>query len=223
MEKLLLLLFFLLFSSACLAPVREIYPKEEALRPVPLYIVSHGWHAGIAIESIYIREFLPEDEEIPNTRILKFGWGDERYYTDPEAGFGTLLQAALLPTRSVIHIVGTDLPLERYFQNSRVIQLQITEEGAGQLGRFISGQLARNENRELIRRSDGLYSNSVFFQAKGRYHLPKTSNRWTARAVRSTGVPVTPFYAFTSGNVLYQTGKEGQDISLSSPGINGSE
>lgn len=208
-----LFLFLGLLVSACLSPVREIYPEDELKRTVPVYIVSHGWHAGIAIEAGYIRDFLPEDDRIPDTRILKFGWGDERYYSEPDAGFRLMLRAALLPTRSVIHVVGTDLPIERYFRNSTVIRIQITDPGAEEFGRFISDQLQRSQQGELIYVSEGLYSSSIFFQAKGRYHLPKTSNRWTARALRTTGFPITPFYAFTSGNVLYQARKGGEEIS----------
>lgn len=210
--RILYLLLILLSATACLSPIRDIYPEEIEERSVPVYIVSHGWHAGIAVESLFIREYLPEDARIPETRILKFGWGDERYYTDPNAGFWLMLRAALLPTRSVIHVVGTDLPIERYFRNSRVIQIQITKEGAGELGRFIAGQLKPDRNQELIYVAEGLYANSLFFQAEGRYFLPKTSNIWTARALRSTGFPITPFYALTSGNVLHQAGKEGVEI-----------
>lgn len=207
-----LLLPLLLIFTGCLSPVQDLYPQNEEDRPVPVFIVSHGWHAGIAIEAEYIRHLLPDHPEMPEARILKFGWGDQRYYTESDAGFGLMLRAALLPTRSVLHVVATDLPIERYFGASRVIRIQITHEGAEQLGLFISNRFRKDENGNIKVAAEGLYSNSQFFEANGLYYLPKTSNTWTARALRQTGYPITPFYSFTSGNVIKQSLKEGRSI-----------
>lgn len=207
-----ILLPLLLIFTGCLSPVQDLYPQNEEDRPVPVYIVSHGWHAGIAIESEYIRHLLPDHPKMPEARILKFGWGDQRYYTEHDAGFGLMMRAALLPTRSVLHVVATDLPIERYFAASRVIRIQITHEGAEQLGVFISDRFRKDENGNIEVVADGLYSNSQFFAAIGRYYLPKTSNTWTARALRQTGYPITPIYSLTSGNVIKQARKEGHSI-----------
>jgi hypothetical protein len=94
-------IFFMfgLAITGCLSPVTELYPEDEELRPLPVYILSHGWHVGIAIESKYIRHKFPEHEKMPEARYLKFGWGDHRYYPHDDPGIGLLLRAALLPTR----------------------------------------------------------------------------------------------------------------------------
>lgn len=212
MIRTFILLSLLFILSGCLSPVRDLYPQNEEDRPVPVYIVSHGWHTGIAIESEYIRHLLPDHPKMPEARILKFGWGDLRYYTERDAGFGLMMRAALLPTRSVLHVVATDLPIERYFKSSRVVQIQITPEGAKQLGIFISDRFQKDEEGNIEVVADGLYSNSQFFLANGRYYLPKTSNTWTARALRQTGYPITPVYSLTSGNVIKQSLKEGISI-----------
>ena len=212
MIRTVILLFFLLIFTGCLSPIQDLYPQDEEDRPVPLYIVSHGWHAGIAIESKYIRDLLPDHPQMPEARILKFGWGDQRYYSEPDAGFGLMMRAALLPTRSALHVVATDLPIERYFGASRVVRIQITQEGAEQLGLFISTRFRRDERGEIKIVADGLYSNSQFFEATGRYYLPKTSNIWTARALRQTGYPITPIYSLTSGNVINQSLKDGYSL-----------
>lgn len=206
------LLPLLLLFTGCMNPIQNLYPENEEDRPVPVYIVSHGWHAGIAIESEYIRHLLPEHPEMPEARFLKFGWGDGRYYSEPDAGFGLMVRAALLPTRSVLHVVATDLPIERYFGSSRVVRIQITADGAEKLGLFISDRFRKDENGMVLVAADGLYSNSRFFEAKGRYYLPKTSNVWTARALRQTGYPITPVYSLTSGNVIKQSLKEGESV-----------
>ena len=210
MKGLLLLIFFL--TTGCLSPVKELYPDDESERTVSVYIVSHGWHAGIAIEASAIEEYLPPHPDMPSAKFLKFGWGDGRYYTDSEAGFWLMMRAALLPTRSVIHVVGIDLPVERYFSGSKVIQIKVSAEGAKKMGEFVEERFRRDEYGEIVLEADGLYTNSVFFQATGRYYLPKTSNIWTARALRQTGYPITPIYSFTSGNVVQQAKRDGIEI-----------
>jgi len=209
LKKPLLLLFTVVIFGGCLNPVRNLYPNDPDLRNVPVYVVSHGWHAGIAIESEYILNQIPEHSELPDTKFLKFGWGDARYYSNPDAGFWIMMRAALLPTKSAIHVVGFDIPVEMYFSGSKVVEIKITEEGAAELGTFINQTIKKDEDDNPIYFAEGLYRNSVFLEAERSYIFPRTSNKWTAKAVRKTGYPISPFYAFTSGNVIKQASEDG--------------
>lgn len=206
------LLFFLSVISGCLGPVRDLYPEDPKERPVPVYVISHGWHVGLVVESSAIRHNLPAHPDMPGGSWLTFGWGDSRYYPHEDPGFGLLLRAALLPTRSVIHVAGTDVPPEEYFPRSTIIKIQVSSAGAERLSEFLSARFKRSNNGNIRIAADGLYENSIFFEATGLYFIPKTSNTWTARALRKTGYPVTPFYAITSGNVIRQAKKEGEVI-----------
>lgn len=208
------LLIILLFTLVgCLGPVSELYPDEEELRTLPVYVISHGWHVGIAIESNHVLHKIPSHPQLPEAEYLKFGWGDNKYYPHDSPGFGLLLRAALLPTGSVIHVVGIDIPVENYFAGSDVIRVNVTTEGMEKLTNFIRDRFS-TEDDKIIFAADGLYSNSSFFKANGLYFIPKTSNTWTARALRQTGAPITPVYAVTSGNVIYQARKAGEVIRL---------
>ncbi len=208
----IIFLSVLLILSGCLKPISELYPDDSELRTVPVYIVSHGWHAGIAIESEYVINQIPEHSELPDTKFLKFGWGDARYYSDPDAGFWLMMRAALLPTKSAIQIVGFDIPVEMYFSGSTIVEIKITEEGADKLGEFVDQTIKKDDDGSPIYYADGLYRNSLFFESDRFYILPRTSNKWTARALRKTGYPISPFYAFTSGNVVQQASKDGEKI-----------
>ncbi|CAN5377324.1 TIGR02117 family protein [soil metagenome] len=208
------LFFIWLISIGCLGPVRELYPEDEAQRPLDIFLVSHGWHVGIAIETAAIEGLLPDHEKMPQAQYLKFGWGDHRYYTDRDAGFWLAVRAALLPTRSVIHVVGIDMPIDRYFSSSDVIRVKISEDGAENFAQFVADRFRLDDDGSVIYAAEGLYTNSAFFKATGFYYLPKTSNTWTARALRQTGYPITPFYAFTSGNVIQQARKDGEVIQM---------
>ncbi|NBC02678.1 MAG: DUF2459 domain-containing protein [Bacteroidetes bacterium] len=189
--------------------MRNLYPADPDLREVPVYVVSHGWHAGFAIESKYILNQIPEHSELPDTKFLKFGWGDARYYSNPEAGFWIMMRAAILPTKSAIHVVGFDIPVEMYFPGSKIVEIKITQEGATELGTFIDQTIKKDKNGNPIYYSEGLYRNSVFLEAEKSYIFPRTSNKWTAKAIRKTGYPISPFYAFTSGNVIKQVSEDG--------------
>lgn len=203
--------FLILFAAACAGPVPSLYPDDENERPVPVYIVSHGWHVGIAVESKYIKPQLSDHERIPAASHLMFGWGDKRYYTDSDAGFWLMLRAAFIPTGSVLHVVGIDRPVDQYFTSSTIVKVMVSKQGANKLADYISDRFKRIDGK-LIVASDGLYPNSTFFEATEKYYFPKTSNKWTARALRETGYPITPFYAITSGNVIRQAKKHGQVV-----------
>lgn len=209
-----LYIMLVILFSGCLGPVKEIYPEEKELRPVEVYVISHGWHVGIAVETSAVQQYLPVHEKWPAGRYMMFGWGDNRYYPADDPGTGLLLRAALLPTRSVIHVVGIDRPVEDYFPVSTVIRIMVSKKGAEGLAEFITGRFRLDQNGAIIEAADGLYRNSIFYEATGYYFIPKTSNTWTARALRKTGYPITPFYAVTSGNVVRQASKNGEVIQL---------
>ncbi len=215
MIRTLIYIFFGLFAiSGCLSPVSELYPEDEEERPVPVYLVRHGWHVGVAVEYDHISEYLPEHEKMPRARYLKFGWGDNRYYPDQDPGFRLLLRAALLPTRSVLHVVGIDIPIENFFAGSDIILVQVSHEGMKEISQFITDRFRKNSDGDVVYVTQGYYTNSAFFNAVGRYYVPKTSNVWTARVLRKAGAPISPFYAVTSGNVIYQTRQFGEVIRL---------
>jgi uncharacterized protein (TIGR02117 family) len=203
-----------LLLSGCLGPVQELYPDDESDRPYPVYLLRHGWHVGLAIESEHIRDKLPEHDRMPEATYLKFGWGDRRYYPHESPGIWRLLNAALLPSRSVIHVVGVDISIEHYFSGSDIIQVNVSPEGMENLADFLIDRFRRSSDDDVTWRADGLYSNSAFFDATGFYYVPKTSNVWTARALRRTGAPITPVYAVTAGNLIYQTRQFGEVIRM---------
>lgn len=202
------MLFFLstvVVLNGCLGPLSELYPEEDAERPVPVHIVRVGWHAGLVVETEFVAGQLPSHPEIPDGRWMKIGWGDDRYYPDPDPPFRVLVRAALWPSGSVLHLVGMDVPPGQFFPGAEVVTLHLSEKGMEQMGRFLSDAFQYDEDGCPVYQETGRYGKSAFFRARGRYYIPKTSNVFTARALRRAGVPVTPVYAVTAGNVMWQT------------------
>lgn len=198
--------------TACLGPASDLYPEEKKQRTVPAYVISHGWHVGIAFESRYLRNRLPSHERLPEAEFYMIGWGDNRYYPADRFRLDRFLRAAFLPTGSVLHVVGIDGPVDSYFSNSQIVRVWLTEEGMSRMSDYIAGYFHKNDEGRIEHAADGLYSNSSFFEARGLYFFPRTSNRWTAKALRRSGFPITPFYALTSGNVIAQSRRHGETI-----------
>ena len=198
-----------LLLTACLSPVDELYPADPALRPAPIYLTAHGWHVGIVIQADRILPRLPPSAHYPGGRWLEFGWGDADYYPNPDPGLDVLLKAALLPTGSVMHIVGFDLPVQQRFPRSESVALQLSEAGMQALATFLATRLQTDDQGQAIYQQTGLYGESAFFAARGIYMLPHTSNLWSARALRAAGLPITPIYAVTQSNLIWQAEQAG--------------
>lgn len=201
------MLLFLI--TGCLSSVNELYPEKERERPLAVYVVSQGWHAGIVFKGEFLRKKLPEHRHIPGNDFLMVGWDDNKYYPADRGSIGLFLRAAFLPTGSVIHLVGFDEAPHEYFISSNIVKVQLSRQGMEKMTDHIVDHF-RTEDENLLYAADGLYPQSSFFEAKGRYFFPRTSNKWSARVLRESGFPITPFYAFTSGNVINQARKSGE-------------
>jgi len=197
----------------CLGPVSSLYPEDAAERPIAVMLVSHGWHTGLVLEREHVLPYLPDSALLPAQRYLEFGWGDARYYPHPDPGLRELLSAALLPGPSVMHIVGMHNHPAVQFPASSVILLQLSAKGLTQMGRFLQQSLQLSGDDEaLVPVAEGLYGDSIFVSARGLYMLPRTSNTWTASALRAAGLPITPAYALGQGNLMWQAERIGDRL-----------
>lgn len=212
MLSLRLIPVLLIISTGCLGPVKELYPEKEHHRPVDVFVIKLGWHVGIVFEGAYLIEKLPEHTELPTAEMIMVGWGDNKYYPAERAGVWLFLRAGLLPTGSVMHVVGFDEEVINHFKSQEIVRLQISKEGMKRMTGYLSGRFKKDESGKIIFASEGLFPESAFFKARGVYIFPNTSNKWTARVLRKSGLPITPFYAITSGNVMQQLRKEGKVI-----------
>ncbi|WP_456381075.1 DUF2459 domain-containing protein, partial [Thiolapillus sp.] len=118
-----------------------------ARKPVPgagepektIYLVSHGWHAGIVVWRSDIPDAAwPILADFPDARYLEVGWGDEDFYKTPDPHLGLILKAALLPTASVLHVVGFGGAVQERFPYSEIIQIELSAAGFKKLSRSIA-------------------------------------------------------------------------------------
>ncbi|MCD4692905.1 MAG: DUF2459 domain-containing protein [Calditrichales bacterium] len=178
-----------------------------------IYIVSHGWHTGIVLQKDNIPDsLLPKHTDFPDAINLEIGWGEKDFYQNPDFSIFKAAKAALLPTASVLHIVGFSSPVEDYFGLSEIIQIDLSVNAFHKLCRFIHQTYARDSLDNVIEAGKGLYGNSRFFLGKSKYYFPKTCNVWTAQALKEAGFKISPLSCQKAEIVMERASKFGKVI-----------
>ena len=186
------ILFLTISSCAYALTVSETPAPSANESRKTIYLVSHGWHAGIVLRHADIPDSIwPGAEDFPNAQFLEVGWGDMDYYQTPDPHMGILINAALLPTASVLHVVGFSGSVLAYFPYSEIIRIELSSAGFEHLSRTIVASFARDEAGNAKSVGPGLYGNSRFYLSVETYHLFNTCNVWTAKALRAAGLPIT--------------------------------
>jgi len=195
---------------ACAAPVMETLATGAGVPGKTIYLVSHGWHAGIVLQRAMIpKNIWPAFADFPDAQYLEVGWGDMDYYQSPDPHIGLILKAALLPTASVLHIVGFSDPVPAYFPYSDIIRIELSSAGFENLTRSIADSFARDEAGNATSLGSGLYGYSRFYLSGESYHLFNTCNVWSARTLRTAGLPINPARAVSVESLMSQARKFG--------------
>ncbi len=199
--------------SACAAPIEKAPVAEKSAAHKTIWLVSHGWHAGIVFARTDIPDGIwPAPVGFSDAQYLEVGWGDSDYYRTPDAHEGIILKAALLPTDSVLHIVGFNGAVADYFPYSEIIRMELSSTGFERLIRMIAASFSRDEDGRIQPLGRGLYGNSRFYLSRERYHLFNTCNVWTARVLRAAGIPIVPARAIRVESLMSQARRFGVTV-----------
>jgi uncharacterized protein (TIGR02117 family) len=157
-----------------------------------IYVVSNGWHTGIALA----REDLPpgrvpEVADFPDAPFFEFGWGDREYYPTPQPSFAMALDAAMLPSPAVMHLVGLQWPPQQSFPEAEVLAVTLSAAQLDRMIATIAASFDRPAGGRAAAIAPGLYANSRFYPAHGRFHLFNTCNSWTARILAEAGLSLS--------------------------------
>ena len=190
-----------LLQLGCASVPEGLFPPAPGEPTKPVYLVSHGWHAGIVVRRADIPPGVwPQSRDFPDAEYLEVGWGDRDYYMTRRPHIGHLLKAGLLPTDSVLQVVGFNGPVERYFPRSEVVRIDLSEAGFERLVRYIEQSHLVDAAGRVQALGRSLYGRGGFYLSRETYHLFNTCNAWTARALREAGCPITP-----AANLLVET------------------
>ncbi len=201
-ERCLITLSVLLLVSACTTtPANQALPPDETARTV--LVIQHRWHTGIAVRRTDIPDGRwPESAHYPDARYLEVGWGDRDFYPAPDPSARAALRAVLAPGPSVLHIVGLREHPAETFPFSELVELRVGPDGFERLIDFIAASHDRGSGSPAEAIGPGLYLDSHFYPALGRFHLFYNCNSWTIDALRAAGLPMQ--WAMTSAEVIEQ-------------------
>lgn len=208
--KILILLILTLPLSACIGctPYEgQERPTKEAIRfnNYPIYIIRHGWHTGLAVRTSDIpKHLIPEKSHFHNMRYLEIGWGDKGFYQAKKITVTLSLKALLIPTDSVIHMVGFNIPVKKAFPKSEIIKFSLNRKNYLLLLRFIHNSFSGKRQKALLPLREGIYGYSWFYRGKGNYHIFRTCNKWTAQALKHADIPIKTYYVTTSESIMSQ-------------------
>jgi len=216
-------LFLFVFLLACAISTQGQHPVGAGRLNKVIYVVNHGWHTAIVLKREEIPETIvwPGLRDFARDRYIEVGWGDWDYYQAPEESWVMMLKAALWSTRSVLHVAGFSEPVRTFFPASEVIEVALTDEGFKELCGFIARTHMRVERDQGIKIGPGLYGNSGFYPAQGKFHVFRNCNSWVAEALLVAGLPVSRF-TVTAGSVMAQVRERTppKPIPMLAPGTN---
>jgi uncharacterized protein (TIGR02117 family) len=208
-DRLLILPILLLVSACTATPVDHAIPSDEPDHTV--LVIQHRWHTGIAVRRAAIPAGAwPESANYPHARYLEVGWGDRDFYPAPDPSTWAAVRAVLAPGPSVLHIVGLREHPAATFPFSDVVELRVGPDGFERLIDFIATSHDRGSGSPAEAIGPGLYLDSHFYPALGRFHLFYNCNSWTIDALRAAGLPMQ--WAITSEEVIEQAGRLGTPI-----------
>ena len=199
------ILLLISFLIACSSKPHTTTPdiNDIAIATGDIYIVSHGWHTGIIIPADLIQSRIPEiKNRFTNAKFLEFGWGDKGFYQANEITSGLTLQAIFWPTEAVMHVVSVPHEPTKFFPSSHMEKVCLDDAGYSALVRFIENSFYKDGSGNVISTRMGLYGDSQFYQAVGDYYLMNTCNKWTAKALKSAGMDISPMFKLSAGSVM---------------------
>ncbi|VFS55304.1 Protein of uncharacterised function (DUF2459) [Leminorella grimontii] len=198
----------------CSSQPHVVLPESGSPTPAVhrIYVTSHGWHTGIVVPAREMNKVLPAlAERFSGGQWYEMGWGDKGFYQAQEVTSGLTMQAMFWPSGAVMHVVSIPMSVERYFPNSELIAVKLTDAELNSLLAFIAQSFERDKAQRLIMMKRGIYGDSQFYDAKGRYSISNTCNKWTAKGLKSAGMDISPTFKLTAGSVMdYLKGERGR-------------
>lgn len=185
-------IFLFLYSS--------IFAKENK----NIFVVNHGWHADIILKVEDINSSVLQIGPVfKNYQYVEIGWGDEAFYRSLDPSVWTTLKAALIPTSSALHVRALNMYNLNMFPKENIIKIPISQIAYTKLLTFIENSFAKKDYKPIIL-SKGLYPSSFFYLSSKKYHILHTCNVWTAEALRSAEIDISPFFAITTDALFSQ-------------------
>jgi uncharacterized protein (TIGR02117 family) len=199
-----ILIFFFLLSS-CSKPE---YSSKQEVKNIQIFVLDNGLHTNIAVpvktEIILWDTFLLFNELGGNGvefSYLSFGWGDRDFYINTpswkELNLSIAFNALFKKTPAVMKVDG--FPALRESKN--IVAVNISVKNYRNLSEFIIKSFKTDKNNKPLKVAPGYKHYDAFYEAHGKYHFFRTSNTWTADALKLMNMPA-PKLTLTSGPLM---------------------
>ncbi len=197
--------WLVVLAARCHLPRQTVSSRGEPDSTSAVYVVRHGWHAGIAVRRSGVSTGRwPVLENFPDARYLEVGWGEARYYPGQSRGVWGVLRAGAWPTGSVVHVVPMHRPVPDRFSRHTVVRVAVSAAELDALATFIAESFAVDSTGQATAAAPGYYTDSRFYASSLTYHVFNNCNHWAAAALEAAGCDVSPRWIFTVGQVVRQ-------------------
>ena len=200
---LLIISCLIIFACSSKPYVVNRHIEQTLSKETEIFILNHGWHTGVVVPAADIYQKIPElKDRFHSSSYIEFGWGDEDFYQAKEVTTSLTLKAIFWPTSSVVHTAAKNDSFYMYFPANDILTIKLDGDKYSSLVQFISNSFYKDENDEIIELKSGLYGDSQFYKGIGIYYLLNTCNKWTAKALKSAGLDLTPIFKLTAGSIM---------------------
>ena len=203
-RRLLFSSILMLLLPACANKNLEPYLDSYDSYQHRVYVIDHGIHTGLVIETKHILQKLGMQNSIyQDYRFIEFGRGDAGFYQDEDEDLSTTLAALFLSTPAVLHLRGYNRPPYQRYPLSHTLEVRLSRVALQKLVAAVAESFTMNEGK-AIEVGKGSDERSGFFQANGNYHLFYTCNNWTAEMVQQADYPIGHRWSFFASSVMRQ-------------------
>ncbi len=187
--------------AGCAAPVARDCPVPSGQAADTIYVVSHGWHAGLVLPRWAAADW-PLSTDPAAAQHVEVGWGERDFYMTSDPGWWLAIEGVLVPNQSVLHVVWLDARVGELFRGGEILEIRLGPDAMMRLSRHIAGSFAHASHGGGVDLGTGLYGSGRFYLSRERYHAFNTCNVWVARALREAGCPISPAFALTVDELL---------------------
>jgi hypothetical protein len=170
--------------GGCASPVEGLWPPAPGDKTFRILVSVDSWHSVIGV--------WPEGDPGGHDLSLLEEWAyaEKGYYLEGDSGSSGTMRALFWPSTGVVQVTRAGRPWsERTPQPpARTWSFELTEQGYRNLRNHLAGE-RESARPHLVERD------SEWYIADCSYHAFHHCHHWTARALRSAGLPVWAFYA----------------------------
>jgi len=180
-------------------PIEGLYPPRPQQERVSVAVFREAMYTGLVVRTSDLAERVADVHQRVPTRYVAVKWGDFRYYRDPDPGLGITTSAAFWPTRSTVRLERATRLVDG--PGERSLRLELSQAGYERLLDHVAETLVVDADGELVP-APAKAVGGGFYGARGRYHLWRNCNHWTAQGLRAAGLPIAPGWAMLPGPLM---------------------